>query len=300
MGKYLQDLMYGLQVINRQRTFSDQQRDALKSCGLISELFNLYLPNKTEIGNNIWRFIVDLTLDKNLDGKTEEIGLGQQCYIFYDYNQLLHLNKFEQKKILLELFSKGIQLCCSVHNYPFELFKKIEQKILEDEIIFNDYYKEKKVSPDKKHSAQMKGYLSEDTRQLFVVVFDRSDTIAKSVLIGNFHFRAFDRLKWLDNSTVNVYHINDIQSYKRKKVAEDYFTVDIRTETITYNPVTRESIFDYGVKLLTESREYERALQFIKQAKELGHGKADNILRNLEINPEQRDKIILLQTPRRR
>ena len=85
-----------------------------------------------------------------------------------------------------------------------------------------------------------------------------------------------------------------------KKIAEDFFAVNIITQSVTYHPVTRESIFDYGVKLLTETNEYERALKFINQAKELGHGKAVNILRNLEINPAQRDKAILLQAPKRR
>ncbi|MCR6637602.1 MAG: hypothetical protein NVV82_01005 [Sporocytophaga sp.] len=64
---------------------------------------------------------------------------------------------------------------------------------------------------------------------------------------------------------------------------------------MTYNPVTRESIFDYGVKLLTETDSYEQALSLIKQVKEMGHGKAVNILKNLEINPTLRDKKILLQ-----
>lgn len=300
MGKYLQDVMFRIHRNDRGQTFSERQKDALKSCSLIDELFNLYLPLKIEIGNNIWRLIVYLTLDKTLDGTTEVIGLCQTCYVYYDYNELIPLEKLERKKILLELFTKGLEQCCNVHNYSSEPLKKIQKKIVADGIVFNDYYKDKKLSPDKNHYAQMKGYLSEDTKQLFLIVFDRDETNVSSILVGDYHFKAFDRLKWVDNSRVNVYHINNIQSYKRKKVAEDYFTVDIKTDAVTCNPVTRESIFEYGVKLLTETIDDEKAIKFIKQAKELGHGKADNILRNLAINPKQRDKTILLQTPKRR
>jgi hypothetical protein len=297
MGKYLQDFMYDISVPDKKQSLTQQQKAVSKSCSLIAELFNLYLPKKVEVGHNIWRFIVHLTLEESLNGKTEEIGQVQESYIYYDYNALMPLQQQERKKILLELFSKGIQLCCSVHNCSLDPFRKIEQKVLADRIVYNDYHKGEKLSPDKKHIAQMKGYLSEDIKQLSVEVFDRSDTVVNSISVGNFDFRAFDRIQWVDNWTLHVYHINNIQSYRSKKVADDYFTIDIRTGTVSYHPVTRESIFDYGVELLTETDEYERALEYIHQAKKLGHGKADNILRNLEINPEQRNKAILLQAP---
>ena len=55
-----------------------------------------------------------------------------------------------------------------------------------------------------------------------------------------------------------------------------------------------------GVKLLTETDLYDQAIDYIKKAKELGHGKADNILKNIELDPSLRDKAKLLQTPKQK
>jgi hypothetical protein len=294
MGRYLQDLMY------RVDRFSDQQKYIQKQCNLIEDLFNILLPKKIEVGSNIWRFIIQLTSNKDLDGAVQEVGLCQNCYVFCDYNQLLELGNFERKQVLLRLFVKGIKLCCHAHSCLFKPFEDIEQRVLADGIVFNGFYKDIKVSPNKKQSAQLRGYLSEDIKHTSLILFDKDHSTFITFMIGEFDFRSFDRLRWVSSDVINVYQINWIRSYKSKKVAEDYFAVDVKTGNITYIPVTREAVFDYGVKLLTESNEYERALAFIQQAKELGHGKADNILRNLEANSDQRDKAILLQMPKRR
>ncbi|WP_431209667.1 hypothetical protein ACQ86N_26430 [Puia sp. P3] len=291
MGKYLQDVMYRLHVADRNLSLFERQIKLIKSIKLVETLFNFYLPKKIEIGNNIWRLTVYLTSDKNLDGKTEEVGLVQASYIFYDFDHLLHLARIDQKRMLTEVLSKGIQSCCAVHCSPFEPFESISHKLLADKVEFSDYYKERKISPDKMHIAQMKVHLSEEEGQLSVTVFDRGGTIVKSIAVGEFQFGIFDRIQWMDNRTLNVYHINAIQSYRRKKVALDYFSINIGTEIVTYHPVTRESIFDYGVKLLTETTEYEVAFKLINQAKALGDGKAENILQNLAIDPGQRDNV---------
>jgi hypothetical protein len=292
MGKYLQDLMY--------RVDDDfLQKEAYDQCRLIADLFNAHLPDKIDVGGNIWRFIVWLTADKTLDGTTREVGLCQDCYVFIDSGNLLDVYASERKNVLLKLFVKGLQLCSNACNYSPEVFLKIEEKLIAEGVVFDRLYKERKTSPDKSHSAQMRGRLSESNKEFSVVIFDKHDCVVKEIRIGDLDFRQFDRLKWISNSVLNIYQINFIQSYKRKKVAEDHFSVDIESGTIVYVPVTRESVFDYGVKLLTETDQFESALNFIKQSKVLGHGKADNILQNLEINPLQRDRAILLQTPKR-
>jgi len=294
MAKYLKDVMFGIQRSNRKQELSEAEKIISKYSWLIEELYNFYLPSKIEIGGNIWRFKIYLTKDKSLDSTTEEFGLCRDYYIYLEDEFIRGKDNYEAKLALLKLFSKGIQHCCDVYKYPFEEFKLIEEKVVNDGIIFNKYFEDKKVSPDKKHAGQMRGYLSEnyDERKVFLDVTDSSGNVS-SFLIGNYFFKAFDRIKWLNNDTVLIYHINPIQSYKRKKVADDYYAVDIRTGVVTYHPVTRESIFDYGVKLLTETDSYEQALSLIIQAKEMGHGKAVNILKNLETNPALRDKNIL-------
>jgi len=50
---------------------------------------------------------------------------------------------------------------------------------------------------------------------------------------------------------------------------------------------------------LTEENLIEKAFYYFEQAKKLGHGKVENILRNLETDPDLRDKAKLLQTPKR-
>jgi hypothetical protein len=278
--------MFRLDISDKEKTISPEMREVVKSTFLIEVLYNLYLPKKIEIGQNIWRFIVTLTFDKNFNEKSEISGLCHDYTFFIDYNLFASLNNFDRKEKLLTLFSDALKKCCKKYNYPFDEFQKIEQKIRKDNILFNTYFKEKKSSPNKKRAAQLKAFFSEeyDNRQVFVSIFEKDNQVEKTILIGHYDFRNFDTLKWVNNETIYVYHINIIQSYKSKKVADDHFIINIDAETVTYNPVTRESIFDYGVKLLTETNEYEKAINLIHQAKELGHGKADNILRNLKIN----------------
>ncbi|WP_460617627.1 hypothetical protein [Hymenobacter ruber] len=260
------------------------------------------MPNKLVIGNNIWRLIVNITTVRALDGIVKEEGLCQVYYAFCDFNHLLTLNQHQQKEELLGLFSKGIRGCCESLGYSDDQFQKVEQKIISNGIVFSDYFKEKKTSPDKKHTARLKGYLSEsfEARATYVVVSDQILNTTKEILVDNIDFRVIDKLSWANNQTINIYHINTIASYKRKKVAADYYSIDISKGIVTYHPVTREGIFDYGVKLLTQLGRYGEGITLLEQAKELGHGKADNILQNLKINPEQRDKAILLQIPKQR
>jgi len=276
------------------------QNDAQKQCKLIADLFNLYLPNKIEVGGNIWRFIVFLTADKKLDGKTEIVGLCQDSYVFCDSEKLIGLDALGRKNILLKLFIKGLKSCCSACGFYFEIFSEIENRIIKDGIVFNGFFKERKINPDRSCSVQMKAYLSEYVKELSIAVFNESGLVKKEILIGNFDFRHFDRIKWADTSLLNIYEINFIQSYKRKRVAEDYFSVNIESGIVTYVPVTRESVFERGIKLLTETDQHKEALTLIEQAKKLGHGKAENVLQNLTINPTLRNRATLLQAPKRK
>lgn len=302
MGKYLQDFMYGVKLPVRQDNFTQDQLLAVQSTQFIADIFSFYLPKKYELGGNVWRIIISLTLDEKANQNIIKLGFVADCEIYFDYNSLIPLNEFDRKKILLEKFCKGLESICKKYNNDFLVFETIKQKLIADKMVFNDYYKDKKASPDKQHFAQMKGFYSQDyeNRALYVAIFDKHNNEKVTIFVGNYNFQAFDKLTWLDNKTVFVYHINDIQSYKSKKVAEDYFSIDIETEKVTYNPITRESIFDYGVKLLTEMDLYDQAICYIQQAKKLGHGKADNILKNLEIEPNLRDRAKLLQTPKQR
>lgn len=301
MGKYLQDFMYNFQLPHGQKEFTQDQIIILNPTSFIADIFSFYLPKRYEVGANIWRIIIKLTLDEKENFSIINSCSVLECKVYFDYNSLIPLDEFNRKKILLEQFYKGLEAICKKYNSDLSVFEIIKHKLVADEIVFNNFYKDKKRSPDRQHSAQMKGFYSEyyDNRALYVTIFDKYDNEKATFFVGNYNFQAFDKLKWLDNKTVGVYHINSIQSYKSKKVAEDYFSIDIETGKVIYNPVTKESIFDYGVKLLTEMNLYEPALYYIKQAKEMGHGKAENILKNLEIEPNLRDKAKLLQTPKK-
>ena len=256
MGKYLQDFMYDVKLSTGQDNFTQEQLLAIKSINFIADIFSYYLPKKYEVWGNIWRVIVSLTLDKTLNQNITELGHVVTCEIYHDYNSLILLKEFDRKRILLENFCDGLEVVCRKYNCDFSIFEKIKQKLIADKIVFNDFYKGKKASRDKQHFAQMKGFYSEnyENRQLFVIIFDKFNNEIGRILIGNYNFQAFDKLKWSDNKTVCVYHINDIQSYKSKKVAEDYFSVDIETGKVTYNPVTRESVFDYWSKTFDRNR----------------------------------------------
>ena len=301
MGKYLNDIMLHMHTADKKNNFSAEQSMAMKYCSLIESLFNFYLPKKIEIGNNIWRLHIHITNEQVLNGKTEISGLCLEVYICNDLSQFDQLNNCERKKLLLEICLNGIKHCCIAQNYSPQIFISIYDKIIEQEIVFDLNYKERKNSPDKKHFAQLKGFLSEDYehRKTSVSIFDKQQIHLKDIFIGNYIFLAFDRVAWADSSTIHAFHINSIQSYRSKKVATDYYSIDIFTNVVNYFPVSKESIFEYAVKLLTETNEFEKAINLIYRAKELGHGKAENILLNLKYNPDLRDKNQLLQMPKK-
>ncbi|MCR6637603.1 MAG: hypothetical protein NVV82_01010 [Sporocytophaga sp.] len=218
MAKYLKDVMFGIQKFNRKEELSEEEKVVSRYSWLIEELYNFYLPSEIEIGNNIWRFKINLTTDKAFNNATEELGQCRDYYIYLEAGFLSGKNNLKAKLALVKLFSKGIQICCEIYKYPVAEFKLIEEKIINEGVIFDKNFESRKVSPDKKHSAQMRGFLSEnyDERKLFLDVTDSNGNV-NSFLIGNYFFKAFDRIKWQDNNTVFVYHINPIQSYKRKK-----------------------------------------------------------------------------------
>lgn len=301
MGKYLQDVWFNVQLPAGQKSFTEEQRLLTKATYFIGDLFCLYLPKKYEVGENIWRIIISLDLDGKSDTAISVSGLVAESKAHVDYDSLINSSTLERKTILLESFCNTLSLICQKYNCDFSVFEKIKHKLIEKKIVINGFYKYKKTSPDKQHAAQMSVYYSEEEldNALYVKVFDKHDNEKATILVGNYNFQRFDRLKWLDNKTIGVYHINYTQSYKRKKVAEDYYSIDIETGKVKYNPVTKESIFNYGVKLLTETESYEQAIHYIEQAQKLGHGKAENIFANLKIDPTLRDKSKLLQTPKK-
>lgn len=301
MGKYLQDFMYGVQLPAGQKKLTPSQQLVAKSTSFLADIFSFYLPRSYEIGHNIWRVIVNLTLDEKTYLNTIEEGYVVELYIYFDYNSLIFFDEFNRKKILLDQFCRGLEFVCQKYSCDFSVFEAIRHKFVLDNLVYYGFYKEKKASPNKRHFAQMKGFYSEDPDKstTSVTLFDNQHNEKVTFLIGNYNFQWFDKLQWLDNKTIGVYHINRIMSYKSKKVAVDYFAIDIETGSVRYNPVTRESIFDYALKLLTEENLIEKAFYYFEQAKKLGHGKVENILRNLETDPDLRDKAKLLQTPKR-
>ncbi|PWV48344.1 hypothetical protein [Chitinophaga sp. S165] len=299
MGKYLQDIMFSVDQKDFKRPLTTKQQEVLSSMRIIEDLFNLFLPKKIDTGRNVFRYIVKLNTCQEKDLEIDDSFNVLAIYVYFNFDQLMLMNEQTQLKYLLELLSKGLRRLCQINDIQFHLFQEVEEKIIANGFVFNSVYKEKKVSPDKKHEAQMNAYFSKERKELYVEVSDRKSN-NKLFLLGNFDFRNFDRIKWDGNTLLNVYHINEFRSYKSKKVAEDYHKLNIETGEVVYHPVTREYLFTYGVELLTGEKDFERGLEYIKQAKQLGHGKAENILRQLEINPAERNKSVLLQQPKRR
>jgi hypothetical protein len=305
MGKYLRDVRYCVDFPAGHES-SVELMQIKNSAQFIGNIFSYYMPKKYELGNNTGRIIITLALndgDDGLEPSIDETVLSVvDVKLWLNYQYLLSFCNYERKKILLEHFCKGLDKLCKKFNCDNSTFETVKEKLLADGIVFNGFYKKRICSPDKTCYAQMKGYYTEvnENRKLNVVISDKQDNAIKTILVGNYNFMAFDRIKWSNNKTVLVFHINSIQSYKSKKVADDFFSVDIESGRVEYNPVTRESIFEYGLKLLKESNMHDQALLYIQKAKEMGHGKAENILANLKLNPEMRDIPALCKTSKKR
>lgn len=304
MGKYLQDVIFQMPALSKKRlteeklkAYHQRYSQLVKPLGLIETLYNFYLPSKYESGYNIWRFIIRLE-ELNAD-RIEEIGHVADYIQSFDNDFLSSLTSQARKEHLLELFQSGIIAICKHYNCSPTPFMKIYHKIKSKGIVLSEIYRQPKPSPNKQHIAKLYTYHSEDEQYVSILIESKNGNLLHKIKFSEKHFLNFNSITWIDNHNLKVSYINQIRSYKRRKVSDDYFEVSLSGE-IKFVPLTRECLFEYAVELISLGEEkMEEAISLLIRAEQAGHGKAKNILDQLKINSQERNVVKLKQTPRK-
>ncbi len=320
MGKYLQDVMLcrpqlypkGL-TDEKIKAYKADYGDTLQSVGYLDFLFNHHIkPNTHKTTNGIWRYIVYLN-------PTEDVIYKEQQYSTevstiekrFDNHLLKSLKPIERNTQLLTYFTEGLVTLSKLSDFDEQVFIAIRDKIIADNFILEEIRKQPKISPNKKKKATTWAITNEEKSSIYLIINDLETgkesriTICESIksffedlsLFPNIYL--FDTIQWMDSETLHLYHVNPDQSYGQKKVSNDYFKINVTTQSVDYMPQTKQFIFNYGLKLfLASDTHYDEAMILLKKAQSMGHGKADNLFLNLKINPNNRDKRKLLQTPK--
>ena len=293
MAKYLQDLYiyapkppFGFSKVEEEKFYTDNNY-LWSSIRLIEDLYSYNFPSKYCTHDNLWRLFISITTDPNLD----LTKAGFESWFYLDIAYLQRLDETNKKVHLFQKISNQIILFCQHANYSFIEFEEATKIISDKRIQFDEQHKKGKSATDRKHKAFIWRKYNEFENATYIKVIDKSENIVLFKKIGDLHFKYFDRLSWQDNETILVYKINEYSGFKQ---ADDYYIISLNG-AIEFKPQTRERIFYYGTELMKKPETFEKGLEFIKQADQLNHGKAKNILLNLKSNPHERNVAFLMQ-----
>lgn len=305
MGKYLQDVMFHMPTIAK-KGFTEEKRKAyderyshlIKPITLIETLYNFYLPIKYETGYNIWRFVI--WLEELTNPRIEEVGHVADYIQPFNNDLLSNLSPQIRKEQLLELFQSGIVEICKHYNSSSSPFSEIYNKIRSKGIVLSEIYRETKLSPNRQYIAKLHTYYSEEDKYVSLLIESKTGTLLQKIKISEKCYLNFDKITWIDNDKLKVSYINQVKSYKSKKVSEDYFEVSLNGQ-VKYVPLTREGLFDHALELICLGEDkMDEAISLLSRAQQAGHGKAKNILDQLEINAQERNLLKLKQAPKKR
>ncbi len=295
MAKYLQDIYiyapkpsFDLSKVEEEKFYVDNGY-LWTSIRLIEDLYNYNFPAKYSTQDNLWRLFINITTDANLDLTKE----GFENWFYLDLEHLKSLDDTNRKVFLFKKITNQIVEFCKKSNYSFVEFEKVNQIIADKNIQFDEQHKKEKSSNDRKHKAFIWRKYNEFEKATYIKVIGNSEQTVLFEKFSDLHFSHFDRISWQDNETILVYKINQYSGFKQ---ADDYYQISLDGK-IEYKPQSKEEICYYGVELIKNAATFDKGLLFIEKASIMGHGKANNILLNLKINPDERNVDLLMKQP---
>lgn len=295
MAKYLQDIFIYAPKPPAQFSKAEMEKFYVdhkhlwKSFELIQDLYNYHFPAKYSTPDNLWRLFIESTTDPSLDITRPEF----ENWFYFDIEHVKTLDETGRKKYLFEKVSHQIIECCKRLNYSFVEFENARDTILHKNIVFDEPHKKEKASDDRKHKAFIWRKYNEWENATYIKIVGKTGNTVLFKKIADLHFRNFDRISWRDNQTLLVYKINEYAGFKQ---ADDYYEISL-SGSIDYKPQTKEETFYYGEQLMRNPETFDRGLGYVKVASQLGHGKANNILENLRLHPDERRVDILKLQP---
>lgn len=297
MAKYLQDIyIYApkpsseLSKVEGEKFYTDNGY-LWTSIGLIEDLYNYNFPPKYTTPDNLWRLFISITTDRSLDLTKR----GFENWFYLDLEHIKTLDDTNRKAFLFKKISNQIVKFCQKLDYSFSEFEKVNQIIIGKNILFDEQHKTEKSSNDRKHKAFIWRKYDEFENATYIKIIDKSGDVVLFKKFSDLHFSHFDRISWKDNETILVYKINQYSGFKQ---ADDYFEISLNG-LIEFKPQTKEEICYYGVELMRQRETFDKGLMYIKVAEKMSHGKAKNILLNIELNPDEKNVDLLMQQPKK-
>jgi hypothetical protein len=295
MAKYLQDVYiyapkpsFHFSKVEEEKFYADNGY-LWTSIRLIEDLYNYNFPAKYSTQDNLWRLFIGITTDTNLDLTKE----GFENWFYLDIEHLKSLDNTNRKIFLFKKIANQVVKFCKKSNYSFIEFERVNKIIADKNIQFNEPHKKEKSSNDRKHKAFIWRKYNEFEKATYIKVVDKSEQTVLFEKFSDLHFSHFDRISWQDNETILVYKINEYSGFKQ---ADDYYQISLDGK-IEYKPQSKEEICYYGVELIKNAATFKEGLEYIEKASKMGHGKANNILLNLKIKPDERNVNLLMKQP---
>lgn len=288
MGKYLRDIQFV--APNKKRGAATVEIEKYKASfessmpilELLTNLFNYKLPKKYATGANCMRFFIELTVQLEEDNKIEYLGEIITIRKYFDQN------KATDKFYLIEILVQGIFSICSFFGSDEKIFKKIYDDILDEKISLNKLVGTRKLNSDKTYNAQISATEDVSLKQTYIQFTNCETNQTIQVFVDFIAFTSLDVIKWVDATTVHLF-----LKRENKNENPDFFEIGLGGR-VTYIPQTKFSMFEFALKLLSENKT-EEAKFYLENASKLNHGKAKNVLLNLQLgksnlNPAQLTK----------
>jgi hypothetical protein len=295
MANYLQDIYiyapkpsFNFSKVEEEKFYEDNGY-LCTSIRLIEDLYNYNFPSKYSTPDNLWRLFISITTDANLDLTKQ----GFENWFYLDLEHLQSLDDTNRKVFLFKKIANQIVEFCKKSNYSFSEFEKVNQLIVDKNIQFDEQHRKEKSSNDRKHKAFIWRKYNEFEKATYIKIIDKSEQIVLFKKFSDLHFGNFDKIYWQDNETIFICKINEYSGFKQ---ADDYYEISL-SGTIEYKPQTKEEICYYGVELIRNAETFSKGLEYIETANKMGHGKANNVLLNLKINPDERNVDFLMKQP---
>ncbi len=288
MGKYLRDIQFVAPNKKRGATTLEIERykasfaSSMPILELLTNLFNYKLPKKYATGVNCMRFVIELAA--KFDEDNHIVHLGDVITIRKYFDQNHSTDKF----YLIEILIQGISSICSFFGCDEKIFKKIHDDILDEKISLNKLVGTRKLNSDKTYNAQISVKEDVSLKQTYIQFTNCETNQTIKVFVDFIAFTSLDVIKWVDATTVHLF-----LKRENKNDNADFFEIGLGGR-VTYIPQTKFSMFEFALKLLSENKT-EDAKFHLENASKLNHGKAKNVLLNLQLgksnlNPSQLTK----------
>lgn len=219
----------------------------------------------------------------NLDSDTsystmsiDENGGIVGIQIPFDKEYFLKLESVEKLIYIQKLFFNAIEEYAEKGKWEnYELLIEKHQLLLDKKLIFRDYLKRAKTSPDRKYKAQFYFEFDYKSDGAYLSFFDKNKNENRILFAPSgycFFCESVKTMKWIDNETVKVDYYNN----------RDYWTININTKKVTFHYPRIDkndghAFFDLALLYLEGTqivKDEKKGMFYLEKAAELNYKRA--------------------------